>query len=98
MKKMKGTIAFAASLLGAAAACEAASPLAFFNSADSDKAYPIAESGPTPIASVESDISAFKRSFSILKRRDSGEGNWLSLLDQSFPSHGWRHADAGQTH
>lgn len=36
---------------------EAASPLAFSNSADSDRFHPVAQSGPTPIAGVALDLA-----------------------------------------
>src|SRR4051812_46039585 len=42
-------IAFAAAVPGGG---DAASPLAYFKSADSDRFFPIARSGPTPIAGI----------------------------------------------
>src|SRR3954464_6335632 len=36
---------------------EAASPLAYFNSADPDRFFPIAQSGPTPIVSVTLQVT-----------------------------------------
>ncbi len=56
---MRITPALAASLgfLGLLAPAHAASQLAFFNSADSDKAYPIQQSGPTLIASVKMQVT-----------------------------------------
>lgn len=43
-------IAFAAAVPGGTG--NAASPFAYFNSADSDRFFPIARSGPTPIAGI----------------------------------------------